>query len=504
MRRNAFGVSLYPSSIGLLCCALWILLPLTTACYNDVQILVRECSEGSIESVRCDDGSQSIDRVCENGQWIFDPTDCDEPKARNLPCDDAKDPSCDDPEVVGPEVVHPLCDEGELVHEACEGWGFQRTLLCNGEELEDLGCAEVSLSAASSQPNDERAGFCLLDGAGQAHCWGDNSEGQAGRGHADPVDTVALVAGGRSFTAIARAVEHTCAISDEQQLYCWGANTHKQSASEDETPRLVPRAVPGLEDVQQLAVGPRNGCIIDQHAHLYCWGSNAYKQLASDTADTTHIPLRVAALEDVEQVSIGHGLTCAIADTSQLYCWGNNDVRLPSGTPDNLIATPTHIPLPAPVQQVAVGRTHVCALSDGEVYCWGGGHRGQLGHGSLESAPEPVRVALDTPARAIAVGDALSCAVADGGALYCWGQNTAKEIDFSDDAEPLFSAPHRIEGIDDVRSVAIASFTESPVQHTLCAANQDGEVSCWGAQIASSIPHPDVEAPPSAPIAISP
>ncbi|KAL1137994.1 hypothetical protein AAG570_009689 [Ranatra chinensis] len=83
------------------------------------------------------------------------------------------------------------------------------------------------------------------------------------------------------------------------------------------------------------------------------------------------------------------------------------------------------------VKDVACGREHGIFLTQtGVVYTWGGGGRGQLGSGSLESSEEPVEVAALSGLKivAIAAGGWHSCALAEGGILYGWGWNKQGQL----------------------------------------------------------------------------
>jgi len=79
------------------------------------------------------------------------------------------------------------------------------------------------------------------------------------------------------------------------------------------------------------------------------------------------------------------------------------------------------------IVRVSCGEYHAAAISEnGEVYTWGLGSLGQLGHRSLQSGDKeliPRRVvALEgIVTRDVSCGGVHSCAVTEGGALYAWG-----------------------------------------------------------------------------------
>ncbi|XP_072201312.1 RCC1 domain-containing protein 1 [Excalfactoria chinensis] len=84
-----------------------------------------------------------------------------------------------------------------------------------------------------------------------------------------------------------------------------------------------------------------------------------------------------------------------------------------------------------PLRALALGHEHVVGLGEaGEVYGWGGGRHGQLGHGSLESEQQPrlVEALGGVPMRAVAAGGWHSACISDGGDLYVWGWNESGQL----------------------------------------------------------------------------
>lgn len=86
------------------------------------------------------------------------------------------------------------------------------------------------------------------------------------------------------------------------------------------------------------------------------------------------------------------------------------------------------------VTQVACGSEHCLLLTEtGQVFSWGMGSRGQLGHGDLESVQEFARQ-VDSLAglrvTLVAAGNWHSAAVTECGDLYTWGWNQSGQLGF--------------------------------------------------------------------------
>ena len=75
------------------------------------------------------------------------------------------------------------------------------------------------------------------------------------------------------------------------------------------------------------------------------------------------------------------------------------------------------------VSSVACGTDHTCVLTDsGRVFTWGGGSRGQLGHGDNRDLCAPRCVsALRRRVKQISAGAYHSLALMAGGSVYAWG-----------------------------------------------------------------------------------
>lgn len=76
------------------------------------------------------------------------------------------------------------------------------------------------------------------------------------------------------------------------------------------------------------------------------------------------------------------------------------------------------------VTQVACGSYHTAAVcANGDLYTWGGGMYGKLGHGneSGHSTPKKVEGLSGFPVAQIACGSRHTAVVACNGQLYTWG-----------------------------------------------------------------------------------
>jgi alpha-tubulin suppressor-like RCC1 family protein len=108
------------------------------------------------------------------------------------------------------------------------------------------------------------------------------------------------------------------------------------------------------------------------------------------------------------------------------------------------------------VKQVAAGALHSMVLTrDGDVFTWGWGRFGQLGHGNTDDQFVPKRVEGLTNVTDVAAGDYHRMAVVEGGAVYTWGCNHDGQLGLGDHGEGTQrNVPTEVPGVNEVVAVA--------------------------------------------------
>ncbi len=98
------------------------------------------------------------------------------------------------------------------------------------------------VSVGASNPHH----VCGLTAAGEAYCWGNNSNGQLGDNSTINATNPVAVSGSLSFRAISAGSTHTCGITTADEVFCWGLNNAGQlgDLSRDQSPVPVRVANP--------------------------------------------------------------------------------------------------------------------------------------------------------------------------------------------------------------------------------------------------------------------
>jgi len=217
---------------------------------------------------------------------------------------------------------------------------------------------------------------------------------------------------------------------------------------------------------------------------IYGWGHNHRGQLGGIEGAKVKLPLVCEALSALRPIQLAGGEQTLFATTSdgRVYATGYGaGGRLGIGGSDS-VAVPTlleslqHVV----IKKVAInsGGKHCLALSsEGEVYSWGEGEDGKLGHGNKLPCDRP-RVIESLRGKDIvdiACGGAHSAAITASGELYTWGKGRYGRLGHGDSDDQL--KPKLVEALIGycVTDVACGSGDAQ----TLCITDDDN-VWSWG------------------------
>lgn len=141
-------------------------------------------------------------------------------------------------------------------------------------------------------------------------CWGENYEGELGRGTFGPLSFLPgatnlgyVVAGEDADAGIAQSTDvalhvavaagHTCAVMGSGRVYCWGTNASGQLGDGITVERSgAPHRVSGLDGpVVHLASADNAVCALLRTGSIACWGANFAGQLGRGVLDSVTHPL---------------------------------------------------------------------------------------------------------------------------------------------------------------------------------------------------------------------
>ena len=228
---------------------------------------------------------------------------------------------------------------------------------------------------------------------------------------------------------------HSAAVGEDGALLVWGNGEHGKLGTGDTVTRLAPTRVAGLPaPVRQVAAGQcHTGIVTDAGDLLMCGaGQFGFLGLGDENDRPTLTPVARALFDGDAALMVACGCvhTAVVTEDGGVYTFGcGKGGRLGHGCEENELA-PRRVPAAGfngeRVVMVAAGEVHTVALSEqGRAYTWGFGNSGQLGHNRVERerAPRQVdhRLLGGEKAVFVAAGGLHTVAVTAGGQLYSWG-----------------------------------------------------------------------------------
>lgn len=211
---------------------------------------------------------------------------------------------------------------------------------------------------------------------------------------------------------------------------------------------------------------------------IFGWGHNHRGQLGGLDGSRIKIPTPCEALSMLRPVQIvgGEQTLYAVTHDGKVYATGYGaGGRLGIGGTDS-VAVPTLIESLQHVfiKKVAVnsGGKHCLALSsDHEVFSWGEGEDGKLGHGNRDSYDRPklIEALSGLGVADIACGSAHSAAITSEGHLLTWGKGRYGRLGHGDSEDQL--KPKVVETLLGYRVIDVAC--GSGDAQTLCITDDD-------------------------------
>ncbi|TVU11963.1 hypothetical protein EJB05_45575 [Eragrostis curvula] len=269
----------------------------------------------------------------------------------------------------------------------------------SGITIESASCGEFHTCAVS---------FC-----GDLYTWGDGTHysGVLGHGNSTAHWIPKKVCGpleGLHVSSVSCGPWHTAVVTSLGQLFTFGDGVFGALGHGDRQSTSIPREVNSLKGLRTLraACGAWHTAAIIEvvdlldpaaAAKLFTWGDGDKGQLGHADREPRLIPACVASLLEPSfcLVACGHDSTIALSTCGQLYTMGSNAFgQLGSPKTDGKLPTVVGgIISSSYIEEIVCGSHHVAALtSQGEVYTWGKGANGRLGHGDSANRHIPTLV----------------------------------------------------------------------------------------------------------------
>lgn len=247
-----------------------------------------------------------------------------------------------------------------------------------------LGYQHACALVASSDPEQD----------GHVYCWGSSGAGQVGAG-GGPVPNYSVptaVASPYRYANVHAAGRTTCATRSTGEVDCWGNNANGQfgrgydATGSSRVPVLVP-GVTALAQTGALTGGGDTFCALTATGTM-CWGYNVQGTVGDGTQGSgsasdplaRKAPSVVAGGHRFARLASSSNATCGSEASGATFCWGVvTDVNQPWLTPQPMSDLPNSYKELTGV----VGNRTFCGITTdtNKTYCWGGNTEGELGSG---------------------------------------------------------------------------------------------------------------------------
>mmetsp|Transcript_12459 Transcript_12459/g.33630 ORF Transcript_12459/g.33630 Transcript_12459/m.33630 type:complete len:591 (-) Transcript_12459:169-1941(-) len=320
------------------------------------------------------------------------------------------------------------------------------------------------------------------------YTWGRAKNFRLGRRHVnvdsrvpERVDSDSLA--GRGVLAAACGGGHTCVLLDDHTLRVFGYSQYGQLGVGDRVDLCEP-TMPKLRaplQSRQLASADGNRGFPQADLSALQEKEAALHSVKAGDGITGDGGAVQDESDSVVDVSCGRYHTVALTRAGHVYSWGGGkNGRLGHGD-EKIHTSPVRVEAfvlnGVRVTAIASGYHSNLALSEsGELFSWGWGAHGQLGHGSTTDSMIPRRIdaLCGLSIAAIACGDRHSFAITEEGQLFGWGSNEYNQLGTGKRGEVLAS-PALIKGLMGLPIKQISSGD----RHT-AAVTTLGAVYTWG------------------------
>ncbi|PIA33140.1 hypothetical protein AQUCO_04200118v1 [Aquilegia coerulea] len=269
---------------------------------------------------------------------------------------------------------------------------------------------------------------CAVSTTGDLFTWGDGTHNAGLLGHGTNVShwipkRVTGPLEGVQVLSVACGTWHSALVTSNGKLYTFGDGTFGVLGHGSRDSVAYPREIESLSGLKTIKVACgawHTAAIVEVMGQLganisprklFTWGDGDKNRLGHGDKETRLVPTCIPSLIDYNfhQLACGYSITVALTTSGHVFTMGNtaygqlgnpmSDGKSPCLVQDKLMGES--------VEEISCGSYHVAVLtSRSEVFTWGKGANGRLGHGDIEDrrAPTLVETLKDRLVKSISCG----------------------------------------------------------------------------------------------------
>ncbi|NXN27701.1 RPGR regulator, partial [Nycticryphes semicollaris] len=272
----------------------------------------------------------------------------------------------------------------------------------------------------------------IVTGNGKLYVFGSNNWGQLGLGSKNtvskPTCVKALKPEKTKLAVCGR--NHTLVYTEKGNVYAAGGNSEGQLGLGDTEERTTFHLISFFTNqhkIKQLAAGSYTSAAVTEDGQLFVWGDNSEGQIGLADKAYVSVPCQVDVGKPVSSVSCGYYHSALITGDGELYTFGEPENGklglLPEQLKNNRVPQPV-LGIMEKVNKVACGGEHTVVLTETDVYTFGLGQYGQLGHGTFifeTSVPKSVKHLRRHKISNVTCGENHTAVIAENGLMFTFG-----------------------------------------------------------------------------------
>ncbi|XP_072518712.1 probable E3 ubiquitin-protein ligase HERC1 isoform X2 [Salminus brasiliensis] len=350
--------------------------------------------------------------------------------------------------------------------------------LCLFEEICALASnCLCSCSVGSSSPGSE-------GDAVKVYVWGSNSSHQLAEGTLEKILQPKLAQGFSDAQMIEAGQYCTFSVSADGSVRACGKGSYGRLGLGDSNNQSVPKKLVldpprTMRKVSSSKGSDGHTLAVTAEGEVFSWGDGDYGKLGHGNSATQKYPKIIQGPllgKVVVCVSAGYRHSAAVTNDGELYTWGEGDFGRLGHSDSHSRNVPTLVKDISGVGQAACGSSHTIAVAqDGRiVWSFGGGDNGKLGHGDTNRVyrPKVIEALHGYIIRKVCAGSQCSLALTSAGQVFAWGCGSCLGCGSS---ETTSLRPRFIEELSVTKIIDISCGDS----HCL-ALSHENEVYAWG------------------------
>uniref|UniRef100_A0A0L8HTX3 HECT-type E3 ubiquitin transferase n=1 Tax=Octopus bimaculoides TaxID=37653 RepID=A0A0L8HTX3_OCTBM len=267
------------------------------------------------------------------------------------------------------------------------------------------------------------------------------------------------------------------------EVYVWGSNSSHQLGEGSQEKVTTPKLTSAFGDCQQIEAGQFCTFVVHNEGSVAACGKGSYGRLGLGDSSNQAVPKKLTfdpkcQIKKISSSKGSDGHSLAMSTDGQVFSWGDGDYgKLGHGnTVSQKYPKLIQGPLSGKVVKcVSAGHRHSAFVTeDGELYTCGDGDYGRLGHGDSNSKNVPTCIKDVSGVGQVACGSSHTIAVSqDGKTVWSFGGGDNGKLGHGD-TNRLY------------KPKIIETFTEFYIRKVVCgtqsslALTSSGQVYAWG------------------------